>query len=101
VNYWGVHAFTLTNAAGDSKVVKFKAIPAAGEVGLTDDEAKAKPADFYADELKERLGKGAAACDAFTFQPAKLPDGIKDPANDPIFAARPGADTLSLIRRSQ
>lgn len=63
VNYWGIHAYTLTNAKGDTSVVKFKLIPAAGEAGLTDDEAKAKPADFLVDELKERLGKGPASFD--------------------------------------
>ena len=40
-------------------------------------------------------------CDAFTFQPALPPGGIEGPADDPIFMARPGADTLSLIRRTQ
>lgn len=63
VNYWGVHAFTLANAAGEKKIVKLKLVPAAGEAGLSDDEAKAKPADFLVDELKERVGKGAASFD--------------------------------------
>jgi catalase len=56
-NYWGIHAFTLTNAAGDTKTVKFKMIPAGGEASLSDEEAKEKGVDFYADELEERLGK--------------------------------------------
>lgn len=63
VNYWGVQAYTLTDAKGQAKVVKLKAVPAAGEQGLTDEELKAKPDSFYADELKERLGKGPAAFD--------------------------------------
>lgn len=63
VNYWGVHAYTLTNAKGESRVAKLKLVPIAGEAGLTDDEAKAKPADFLVGELTERLAKGPVAFD--------------------------------------
>lgn len=55
VTYWGVHNYTLTNAAGQRQLVKFRMEPIGGEVGLTDDEAKAKPADFLVDEMKARL----------------------------------------------
>ena len=60
VNYWGVHAFTFTNAKGEKHVVKYKAVPVGGEAGLSDDEAKAKAPDFYSPELKDRLAKGPA-----------------------------------------
>lgn len=144
VNYWAVHVFTLNNAKGVAHSVKFKAVPSGGETGLTDDEAKAKSADFYADELKERLAKGPASfdlmaiigeagdpaddptaiwpeearksvklgtiaitateaeasCDAVTFDPANLADGIAGPANDRIFAVRASAYAASLTRRS-
>jgi catalase len=60
VGYWGIHAYTLTNAAGKSQVVKFKLVPTGGDIGLTDDEAKAKPADFLVAELRERLAKKSA-----------------------------------------
>jgi catalase len=63
VDYWGVHAYTLTNARGEATVAKLKTVPAAGQLGLTDDEAKAKPDSFYADELSERLRKGPATFD--------------------------------------
>lgn len=63
VDYWGVHAYTLTNARGDSKVVRLKTVAAAGQLGLTDEELARMPASFYADELKERLGKGPASFD--------------------------------------
>ncbi|MEQ1714079.1 MAG: catalase family peroxidase [Hyphomicrobium sp.] len=145
VNYWGVHAYTLTNAKGDKAVVKFKLIPTAGEAGLTDDEAKAKPADFLIDELKGRLEKGAASfdliaiigeagdqtndpsamwpedkrktvklgtmaiaaiadnakCDAGTFDPTQLADGISGPKDDPLFDIRSPAYAVSLSRRAQ
>ena len=60
MNYWGVHAFTFTNAKGEKHVVKYKALPVGGEAGLSDDEAKAKAPDFYSPELKDRLAKGPA-----------------------------------------
>lgn len=143
-SYFAIHAYTLTNAAGEKKLVKLKAVPSDGEKGLSDDEAKAKGADFYEAEIKERLAKGpikfefvavlgkdgdqtadpttrwdgederpTAAlgtieidaiapnekCDATTFLPTSLPDGIAGPADDPIFAARSGAYAVSLSRR--
>lgn len=60
VTYWGVHTFTLVNAKGDKQIIKWKLVPSAGEEGLTDDEAKAKPGNFYVDELTQRLAKGPA-----------------------------------------
>jgi catalase len=144
VDYFGVHSFTFTNAKGETALVKYKAIPGAGELGLSDDEAKAKGDNFYEDEMKQRLGKGpvsfelvairgkdgdptgdptlrwddednrattplgkvsidaiapAATCDAFSFLPGNVADGIAGPANDPVFQARSPAYILSLMRR--
>jgi hypothetical protein len=63
VGYWGVHAFTFANPAGEQALFKYHLIPEAGELGLTPDEAKAKGPDFYADEFKERLAKGPVLFD--------------------------------------
>ena len=145
VNYWAVHAFTFTNAKGDTTLIKYKAIPEAGELGLTQDEAKVKGPDFYAPDLKDHLAKGPvvfdlvailgkkddptndptlrwddednrvtaplgkisidaiapdATCNAFSFLPGNVADGIAGPSDDPVFAARSPAYTVSLIRRS-
>jgi catalase len=144
VDYWGVHAYTLTNGQGEARAVRLKAVAAAGQLGLTEDELKAKTDDFYASELKDRLGKGPAAfalvavlgeagdpvndvtaawpeesrrmvtlgtiaiasiepsatCDAATFDPVDLPEGIAGPANDPMFAIRSPAYAISLSRRT-
>ncbi len=61
LNYWAIHNYTLVNASGARQVVKFRMVPTAGEIGLTDDEAKAKPADFLVDEIKGRLAANALA----------------------------------------
>jgi len=144
VDYFGVHAFTFTNAAGEETLIKYHLIPEAGQLGLTPDEAKAKGSDFYTAELKERLGKGPvvfdliaitgkeddptndptlrwdaednrpttplgkirieaiapeATCDAGTFLPVNVTDGIAGPTDDPIFAARSPAYIVSFTRR--
>ncbi len=77
-DYYGVHAFTLTNGKGEKRVIKWKVVPKATEPGLTGDEAKAKGDDFYATELKERLAKGPTAFDllAILGEPG-------DPEDDP------------------
>ncbi|MBX9931420.1 MAG: catalase family peroxidase [Methylobacterium sp.] len=77
VDYWGVHAYTLTNAKNEAKVVKLKTVATAGQLGLTDDELKAKPDSFYADELKERLAKGPASFDLVA-----IPGEAGDPTTD-------------------
>lgn len=61
VSYWGIHNYTLTNAAGATQLVKFRMVPVAGELGLTDDEAKAKPADFLVADLEDRIAKKTPA----------------------------------------
>jgi catalase len=77
-NYWGVHAFTFTNAEGKKQVIKYKALPAGGEVTLTDDEAKTKAPDFYLPELKDRLAKGPA-----DFTLTAILGEAGDPLDDP------------------
>jgi catalase len=146
VDYFGVHAFTFTNAAGEKTLVKYHLIPEAGELGLNPDEAKAKGSDFYTDELKQRLAKSPvvfdlvaimgkqgdptndptlrwddednrpttplgkisieaivpqATCDAGTFLPGNVTDGITGPAEDLIFVARSPAYIVSFTRRKQ
>lgn len=143
--YWGVHAFTLTDAAGKPTVAKLMFTPKGGEQGLTDDEAKAKGKDFYVAELTERLKAEPAAfdlvatvaksgdpltdatsewvegdrervtlgtltiakiaenadCDARTFDPTILADGLAGPKDDPMFEVRSPAYAVSLTRRLQ
>ncbi|MCJ2032943.1 catalase family peroxidase [Methylobacterium sp. J-068] len=78
VDYWGVHAYTLTDAKGTATVAKLKTVAVAGQLGLGDDEAKAKPDAFYADELKERLAQGPARFDLVA-----ILGEAGDPTNDP------------------
>jgi catalase len=56
--YWGVHAFPATNEQGETRFIKFKVVPARGEITLTEDEARTKPADFLHDDLGTRIAAG-------------------------------------------
>lgn len=70
--------FTFTNAKGDTALVKYKAIPDAGDLDLTDDEAKAKGADFYEAEMKDRLAKGPVSFELVAIR-GKDGDQTSDP----------------------
>lgn len=144
-SYFGIHAFTLTNAEGKATIVKFKLVPKDGEKGLSEDELKDKSDTFLTEEIKARLGKGPAAftltamlrkdgdpvddptvewaedgrevvtlgtvsiaaeeadatCDAGTFDPSNLADGIAAAPEDQVFPLRSGAYAVSFGRRQQ
>ncbi len=84
VSYWGIHAYTMTNTAGQAQLMKFKLVPTGGEAGLTDDEAKAKPADFLVAELTDRIAKKAPA----GFDVMAIVGEAGDPTNDPTMTWR-------------
>jgi catalase len=143
--YFSIHAFEATAADGRKTTVKLKFEPVAGELGLTDDEAKAKEEGFFTAEIEERFKSGPvvfnfvaivgteadptddptvewpeadrrkialgtlsiagrendAKCDATTFDPTSLADGLAGVPGDTILPARSGAYAVSLTRRSQ
>jgi catalase len=58
VNYWAVHSFPASNAKNETRFIKFKLVPLAGEIVLSDDEAKTKPAQFLVADLEQRINEG-------------------------------------------
>lgn len=56
--YWGVHAFPATNAKGETRFIKFKLAPVGSDITLSEDEARAKSADFLHEELAQRIPGG-------------------------------------------
>ncbi|NML17174.1 catalase family peroxidase [Azohydromonas caseinilytica] len=58
VNYWGVHAFRFTDAQGRARYAKWVFEPAAGQELLDDEQLKALPDDFLAEELRRRVAAG-------------------------------------------
>ena len=75
LNYWGVHAFAFVNARGEKQFGKWTFEPVGGVSGLSDDEAKAKGANFLFDDLRQRVAAGNVAYD-FRLQLAQPGDKI-------------------------
>jgi catalase len=78
VQYWSTNAFEVTSPRNESRFVRWQFVPEAGIKGLTEDELKSLPDDFLADELRQRLARGAVSF-ALQFQVAQA----GDPTNDP------------------
>jgi len=75
INYWGVHGFGFVDARGNKTWGKWIFEPVGGVKGLTDEEAKAKGANFLFADLRERVKTGDAAFD-FNLQIAQATDKI-------------------------
>jgi catalase len=56
--YFSNNAFIFVNKAGVKQAGRYKILPVAGQHDLSDAEAKAKPANFLAEELAARLKSG-------------------------------------------
>jgi catalase len=101
VNYWGVHAYTLTNAAGARQVIKFRMDPLDGPANLTDDEARARPRDYLAQDIATRLASGRPT----GLRMVAIMGRSGDPTDDPtrLWAdedTRPTIDLGTLVIRS-
>jgi catalase len=86
VPYWSTNAFIATNASGKTQPLRWRFEPTAGRQGLSDDEAKAKGAEFLRAELTDRLAKGAVTFNVIA-QLAQPGDQLIDPT-DPWPADR-------------
>lgn len=78
IAYWGVHTFTGLSSAGRAVPFKFKVVPEAGEITLSEEDAKVKPPRFLVADLSERLSRGPATFDVM----ALLAEPGDDLAND-------------------
>ncbi|MDA9509137.1 catalase [Bradyrhizobium sp. CCBAU 11386] len=90
--YWGVHSFPATNAENETRFIKFKVVPARGEVTLTKDEARTKPADFLHDDLGTRIAAGNVR-----FNVMALLDRPGDPTMD-VTVRWPDEDNREEVR---
>ena len=55
LDYHGLHAFAFTNAAGESRFVRYHWCAEAAPEPLSDDDARARSRDFLQDELRARV----------------------------------------------
>lgn len=76
--YWGVNAFELVNAKGQSQFVRWQFVPSAGVVGLSDEQLKTMPDAFLFDELRQRVAQAPVSFD-FKLQLAQAGDTLVDP----------------------
>jgi catalase len=90
--YWGVHSFPATNSKGETRFIKFKAVPVGGDVSLTEDEANAKSADFLHDDLEHRIATGDVR-----FSLMALLDRPGDPTMD-VTIRWPDEDSREAVR---
>jgi catalase len=90
--YWGVHSFPATNSKGETQFIKFKVIPVGGDITLTEDEAKARSADFLHDDLENRIAAGDVR-----FNVMALLDRPGDPTMD-VTIRWPDEDSREMVR---
>ena len=90
--YWGVHSFPATNAANETRFIKFRVVPAGGEITLSEDEARTKPSDFLRDELARRIATGNVR-----FNVMALLDRPGDPTTD-VTIRWPDEDRRDEVR---
>jgi catalase len=58
LRYYALHAYRFLDADGGARFGRYRFEPEAGEAWLDAQEAKAKPHEYLADELRERLAAG-------------------------------------------
>ncbi len=56
--FFGVTALQFENAAGETRFGRYQIVPEAGLAHLTEEEAKAKSADYLFDEIEQRVKAG-------------------------------------------
>jgi catalase len=77
--YFGVNAFTFTDAAGKATMVRYRMVPQAGEKYLSADAAKAKGPNYLMEEIAARVGQAPVAFD-WLAQIAQDGDKLDDPS---------------------
>ena len=91
--YNGIHAFRWTNADGESRYVRYRWEPEAGEESVSFDEAKERGGDFLRPEIVERAERETVA---FRLVVQIAEDG--DPIDDPTAAWPEERETVEVGR---
>ena len=78
VSYWSTNAFEFVNAKNESQFVRWQFAPEQGTLGLTEEQLKALPDEFLADELRKRVA-ASPVCYIFNLQLAEKDDVLTDP----------------------
>jgi catalase len=78
LRYFGIHAFKWTNSSGDTRFVRYRWEPEAGEASISENESRARERNYLQDELRERMAGGAVVFDLH-IQIAEDDDDPADP----------------------
>lgn len=78
LRYNGIHAFSWTNAEGESRCVRFSWEPESGEASISKDEARERGDDYLLEELERRAAAGGVAF-RLVLQLAEDGDATDDP----------------------
>lgn len=76
--YWSTNAFIFSDAQGTNRHVRWQFVPVKGFEGLNDEQLKALPDNFLADELRKRVAAGPVVFD-FKVQLAEAGDNLTNP----------------------
>jgi catalase len=90
--YWGVHSFKTINALGETRLIKFKVVPAAGEIVVGNDDDSSLSADFLFQDLAARIRQGGVRFDVLAI--LGRPD---DPTED-VTARWPDEDDRTTVK---
>ncbi len=93
LRYHALHSFGFVAPDGTVRYGRYHLVPAAGEAGLTDEEAAGRAPGYLATELAERLAQGPASFDVDVQLAA---DG--DPIDDPTAVWPDDRETVTLGR---
>ncbi len=91
--YHGIHAFRWTNAEGESRYVRYRWEPEAGEQSVSYDEAKERGGDFLRPEILQRAEREPVG---FRLVVQLAEDG--DPIDDPTAAWPEERETVEVGR---
>jgi len=80
-SYFPIHAYRMTNAAGETRNVRWQIVPEGGDVSRTPEDAAASAPDALFDEMRERVARGPVA---FRLRVQAAEPG--DPTNDSTIA---------------
>jgi len=89
--FFSNNAFVFVNKDGAKQAGRYKFLPVAGQKSLSEAEAKTKPDNFLADELKERLATGPVKFRMIV----QLPNS-GDPTNDASLVWPDDRKTIEL-----
>ena len=90
--YWGVHSFKAINALGETCLIKFKVVPAAGEIVVGSDDVNSLSADFLFQDLAARIRQGG-----FRFDVLAILGRPGDPTED-VTARWPDEDSRTTVK---